>query len=432
MFFKFINGKKFYCDEKGGLTQKDGANVEVPETDTTAVDVESAVDEATKMLSEAMQKAIKAGDDVAVKQIEKATEAVAKFFDAVEEKATTRTSKVAVPAQKAVSFDVEAITKGFEGMKKSGGSVSFEFKDASELAYLAKGTDRSDLTGEVIAPQLDTEITRPALRNTFLENIANVVPINSDAARYTEVTGTTGAPATTAELGTIPQVDRTFQAYSKPVQKIAAISKHSNELLKYGPELVAVLRDMLAIDLNLVVDAQLLSGNGTAPNLQGVLGVAPVLDTTAVGAQVIANANLFDVLRIALTKIAVAGKGKFLPNYIILNPADSEELDLTKATDGTYIMPAFYAANGMLIRGARVIENTGITAGTFLVGDFRYLNVRPNGGVEVEITNSDSDDFQKDIIAIKMRRHLAAYVKTNDNGAFMTGSISAVKGFLAA
>ena len=259
-----------------------------------------------------------------------------------------------------------------------------------------------------------------------------MVPINSDSAKYTEVTGTTGAPATTAELGTIGQVDRTFQAYSKPVQKIAAISKHSNELLKYGPELVAVLKDMLAIDLNLATDAQLLSGNGTAPNLQGVLGVAPVLDVTAVGAQVVANANLFDVLRIAMTKIAVTGKGKFVPNYIVLNPADSEELDLTKASDGTYIMPAFYAANGMLIKGARVIENTGMTAGSFLVGDFRYLHVRTNGGVEVEITNSDSTDFQSDIIAIKMRRHLAAYVKTNDNGAFITGDISDVKGFLAA
>lgn len=430
MLFKFINGKKFYCDEKGVIVQKDGVDQEVPATDTTAVDIESGVDDATKMLSLAMQKAIAEGDKVAIAQIEKASAAVEKFLDAVADKANEKTGKVELPVQKA-SFDVEAVTKGFETMKKSGGAVTFEFKDASELAYLAKGTDRTDLTGEVIAPARDSEITRPALRTTFIEQIANVVPIDSDSAKYTEVTGTTGAPATTAELGTIPQVDRTFVAYSKPVQKIAAISKHSNELLKYGPELVAVLRDMLAIDLNLVVDAQLLSGNGTAPNLQGVLGVAPVLDSAAVGAQAVPNANLFDVIRIACTKIMVSGKGKFVPTHVILNPADSEELDLTKSTTGEYIMPAFYAANGMLIKGARVIENTGITAGTFLVGDFRFLNVRPNGGVEVEITNSDSDDFQKDIIAIKMRRHLAAYVKTNDNAAFITGSISAVKGFLA-
>lgn len=431
MLYKFINGKKFYCDEKGVVLQKDGVDQEVPATDTTAVDVESGVDEVAKMVGAAVTKAVAGAQTATELAVKNATDAVEGLMDAVTKGATARTSKVELPTQKA-SFDAEQVLKDAATLSKREGTVSFEFKDVSELNYLAKGTDRSDLTGTVIEPQIDTEITRPAGRTTFIENIANVVPINSDSAKYTEVTGTTGAPATTAELGTIPQVDRTFQAYSKPVQKIAAISKHSVEILKYGPELVAVIKDMLNIDLNLVADAQLLSGNGTAPNLQGVLGVAPVLDVTAVGGQTVPNANLFDVLRIAMTKIALAGKGKFVPNFIVLNPTDTEELDLTKNANGDYIMPSFVAAGGQVIKGARVVENTGITAGSFLVGDFRYLNVRPYGAVEVDFSTSDSDDFQKDIVAIKMRRYLAAYVKTNDNGAFMTGDISDVKGFLAA
>jgi len=431
MFFKYINGKKFYCNEKGELTKKDGADVEVAADDSAAVDIESGVDEATKMLSEAMQKAIKAGDAVAVAQLEKATDAVTKFFDAVEAKAASRTSKVEIVAEKA-SFDAEQVLKDAASLTKTKGYAAFTFKNAAELDYLAKGTDRTDLTGTVIEPDKDAEISRPALRTTFIENIANVVPTDSDSVKYTEVLGTTGAPATTAEVATIPQVDRTFGVVSVPLQKIAGISKHSNELLKYGPELVAVLKDMLAIDLNLVVDGQLLSGNGTAPNLQGVLGVAEVLDATAIGAQVVANANLFDVLRIAMTKIATAGKGKYMANYIVLNPTDAEELDLTKNANGDYIMPSFVAAGGQTIKGARVIENTGITAGTFLIGDFRYLNIRPNGGVEVDFSNSDSDDFQKGIVAIRMQRYLAAYVKNNDSAAFMTGTIATVKAALAA
>lgn len=401
--------------------------------DDKKVEGEAEVTEVAKMIGEATKKAMEEGDAVTAKSIEKATKSVEDLVDAVVAKAETASKRaVATPVVQA-SFNVEEVETAIKSMvgAQSGKSVSFKIKDARELDYLAKGTDRSDLTGEVIAPEKDTEINRPALRTTFIEQIANVVPINSDSARYTEVTGTTGAPATTAELATIPQVDRTFQAYTKPVQKVASISKHSVEILKYAPELVAVVKEMLAEDMNLVVDAQLLSGNGTAPNLQGVLGVAPILDTTAVGIQIIANANLFDVLRVAMTKIMVAGKGKFVPTHVVLNPIDSEELDLTKDTTGNYILPAFYSANGQAIKGVRIVENTGITAGTFLVGDFRKLHVRPNGGTEIEFSTSDSDDFQKDILAIKMRRFLTAYVKTNDNGAFMTGNISAVKGFLA-
>lgn len=392
---------------------------------------EQTTDEVAKMINTATEKAVKDADARLAAQVEKADKAVDALLESVVEKAKGRTNNVELPTQKA-SFDVESVTKRFEVMQKEAGTAFLTIKSANDLDYLAKSTDRTDLTGVVIEPSIDPEITRTPVRTTFIENIADVVPINSDTAKWTEVTGASGAPASTAELAAIPQKDYTFQAYTQPVQKIAVINKHSNELLKYGPELVAVLKTMLAEDLNIVVDGQLLSGNGTAPNLQGVLGVAETLDATAVGTQRVADANLFDVIRIAVTKIMVAGKGKYVPTHVILNPTNSEELDLTKNADGDYIMPAFYAPNGMLVKGARVIENTGITAGTFLIGDFRHLHVRPNGGTEIEISNSDSDDFQKDLIAIKMRRHLAAYVRNNDSGAFMTGTIATVKAALIA
>lgn len=424
-FYKNVDGKKFYCNEKGELVQKDGVDQEVPESDSTAVDVDSGVDEATKMLSEAMQKAIDEGDKVAVASAEKAMEAVSKFFDSVEEKAKERTPKVEV-GKVETSFDVKEVEEGIAGLAKRAGNVAFKVNSVKELDAIGKSTDRTDLTGVVIEPAKDPGITRAPVRATFIENLADVVETTSDTVKWTEVTGASGAPATTAELAAIPQKDYTFQSYSTPVEKVAVINKHSVELLKYGPELVAAVRSMLQEDLNIVVDGQLLSGNGTAPNLQGVLGVAEELDATAVGSQEIANPNLFDVIRVAATKIMVAGKGKFIPNYVVLNPVDSEALDLTKNADGDYIMPAFYSADGQLIKGARVVENTGITAGTFLIGDFRHLHVRPNGGAEIEISNSDSDDFQKDLIAIKIRRFLASYVRNNDSGAFMFGDISDV------
>jgi HK97 family phage major capsid protein len=240
----------------------------------------------------------------------------------------------------------------------------------------------------------------------------------------------TGAPASTAELATMPEKDFTFQEYKKPVQKITVSNKHSVELLSDGPELVSAIKSMLADDVNIVTDTQLLSGNGTAPQLQGVLGVSTDVNTL-IGAQILVGATHFDVLRITRTKIAVQGKGKFRANYVLLNPVDVEAMDLTKDTTGNYVLPPFYSADGTRVAGAMVIENTAITAGTFLMGDFRKLHVRRKGGVEVEITNSDGTDFVKDIITVKIRRRLVSYVRTNDNGAFMTGTFATIKTNLA-
>lgn len=397
-------------------------NTEVEETTTE----DQTQDEVAKMLGDAMQKAMAEGDKVAAAKLTEAQKNVEAFIDAISEKAKGSTPKVEVKEHTA-SFDADKVKEGIEHLRNGGkGSVTLSIKTKADLDYLAKSTSSADLTGDVMLGDRDPEINRTPVRSVFMEQIADTVPIDADYASWVEVVGSTGAPATTAELATIPQKDYEFQEYRQPVEKIAVINKHSVELLKHGPELVAAIRSMLQEDLNIVVDGQLLAGNGTAPNLQGVLGVATVLNAGAIGAQRVADANLFDVLRIAGTKIASAGNGKYIPNYVVLNPVDTEKFDLTKNSEGDYIMPPFYDAAGRRVSGARIIENTAITAGTFLMGDFRHLHVRPKGGVEIELTNTDGTDFQSDILSIKLRRFMAAYVRNNDSGAFQTGSISGV------
>lgn len=432
MLFKFVKGKKFYCDEKGILIQKDGVDVEVPDTDTTSVDVESGADEATKMLSEAMRKAMASGDAAAVAQIEKTTEAVEKFFDAVAQKAAAKTATVKVATDSKTSFDADEVTKGLtELAKRERNSFSFEIKNKADLEYIGKSTSEgASLTGDVILPDLQPELTRNPVRDVFMEQIADSSETNSSYVSWVEVVTETGAPASTAELATMTEKDFTFQEFKKPIQKIAIANKHSIELLNDGPELVSAIKGWLAEDMNIAVDLQLLSGTGTAPQLQGVLGVATDLNTL-IGAQILVGATHFDVLRICGTKIATLGKGKFRPGHIVLNPIDIEAMDLTKDSTGQYVLPPFYSADAMVIRGAKVIENVGITAGTFLMGDFRKLHVRRRGGVEIEITNADGTDFKADIMTVKLRRRLTSYVRANDNGAFFTGNFATIKTNLA-
>lgn len=402
-------------------------NKEAEEVVTTE---DEATAEVAKMISGAMTKAVEASTKATEEAVEKATEAVEKFLDGVAEKAASKTAKVEVTATKA-SFDTDAVVAGLKDVaNKSGSTVSFEIKSADDLKYLAKSVSKTDLTGDVILPDLQPGMERAPVREVFIEQIADTQDTTSDYVSYVEVVTETGAPATTEELAAIPEKDFTFQEFKKPVQKIAVINKHSVEILQDGPELVSAIKGFLVEDVNIVTDTQLLSGNGTAPNLQGVLGVATDLNTL-IGSQVLAGATHADVLRIGMTKIRNAGKGKFRPTHIVLNPADVEALELTKDLEGRYVIAPFVSADGMRIGGATVIENTAITAGTFLMGDFRKLHVRRRGGVEIEISNSDQDDFQKDIVTFKVRRRLVSYIKTNDNGAFLTGNFATIKTNLA-
>lgn len=407
--------------------------------DETNVDVaaEETTDEVAKMLGKATQKAIETGAKATEAAMVKATNAIDALMETVVESADKARSKVALSGNGIKpSFDVATVKKGLAEIASGDRqSLSFEISEIpaqqkADFAYLAKSTDKADLTGDVIIPDLQPGMERAPVREVFIEQIADTLDTDKDYVSYVEVTGSTGNPATTLELGTIPQKEWTFQEFKKPVQKITVANKHSVEILNDGPELVNAIKGFLAEDMNIVTDDQLLSGNGTAPNLQGVLGVATDLNTL-IGTQILVGATHSDVLRIGVTKIRTTGKGKFRPTHIVLNPVDVEAMELTKDTTGQYVLPPFIAADGSRIAGATVIENVGITAGTFLMGDFRKLHIRRRSGVEIEITNADGNDFLSDIITVKMRRRLVSYVKTNDNGAFLTGTFATIKTNLA-
>jgi HK97 family phage major capsid protein len=428
-----VDEVKFYATKSGELYLKDGEAVAVPEgaeADLTEVDAEDAAVDAVKAF---ITKSMADGKTELAKATKDAEDAVTSMFKTIGDAAKKSTLGLAeLKDSKNVTIKVADVLAGLKALATGNTKAfSFELNTKADLEALTKATGVVDFTGDVVEPTRDPEITRDPVRQPFIEQIANTMNVDQGGLRYVEIVTETGAPATTAELAAIPEKDFEYEAFTAPLKKVAVINKHSVELLEDAPQLANAIQGMITEDLNIVVDDQLLDGDGTGTNLTGILSRATLLDAAAVGAQVLAGANHFDVIRIAMTKIAVAGKGKFIPTHVLLNPVDTETLDLTKDSQGRYVMPAFSAADGTRIKSALVIENVGIPAGEFLVGDFRKLKVGRNGGVRVEFTTSDGTDFAKDIMAIKAVRRLCSYVRTNDAGAFQTGVFATVKAALA-
>jgi hypothetical protein len=78
------------------------------------------------------------------------------------------------------------------------------------------------------------------------------------------------------------------------------------------------------------------SGNGTAPNLNGIRTVATAFAAGTFAATV-DNANQVDVLVVAMNQIKIAEQG--MPDYIFMHPSDVTALKLYKVstTDRRYV-----------------------------------------------------------------------------------------------
>lgn len=430
--FKKLDGVKYLVDSKGVfLKDEAGAKIEADDTATEFVETAPATEvpaEAEIAEAKAYFKTIAtetAGEMMKSLSLpQELAKAMAKEISGMATKKVDVefTKGLNDPKEKAVSITKDAV---IEGLKNAKGKVGADFQFTAKTL-----TELSSLTGELPEEDRQAGITGIAKREPYILDLVQPETTTSALVSWVEINNETGAPATTAELAVFPEKDYTYQVLTTTVVKIAVQSKMSNEVLEDLPQLVSHVQGELYTDLRLTVDEKLLSGTGVA-DLTGILAVAPTLNTTAFSGTVVAP-NFFDVIRIAINNIRVAGKGKFRANAILMNTVDVTALDLTKATNGEYVLPPFTTAEGTVIKGVRVIENDTITAGTFVVADMTRFHVPVRRGISLQVATENSNDFERDMVTVRLSMRLASYIKANENGAFVQGDFSTAIADIAA
>lgn len=389
--------------------------------------VKKAVDEATKGLLKA--------DELAAKLVDAGLsgEEIKKFMDAVEKQGEAIRKMEVAGATRAnarksfgqVVIDALVKNKTLETKINKGEHRVIEIEDFDVTKVAGTMTTANvDAVGDnSIAYELadfERGLTRIQRRSPYLLSIANTSPTTKMYVQWAEQANPDGAAAATAEGNDKAKIDFDWVEKSKKVEKLTAYIKVSVEALDDLDGLKNEIDTELREVLMLKVDADLLSGDGNAPNLLGLLGA----DTAyAAGnfAATVEDANMFDALRTAVAQVVAA---EFMPNYIIMHPNDVAKLDLQKGGDGHYVLPPFKSANGQVISGVQIIENTGYTEGSFTVGDFSKFNIRVRKGFSIDV-GRDGNDFIKNLVTILAEIRLVSYIKANHQAAFVTGTFAA-------
>jgi len=309
---------------------------------------------------------------------------------------------------------IEAIAKG------NARSASFEVKADMTIA--------SDFTGEVIPADRVAGYKFDPTRSTHIRNLIPQGSTSSDVVRFVKESGYSNGAATAAEGATIGQSDFDFTASDANVRKIATYFRISEEMLADTPQLTSYLSARAPEKLLSVEDTQILSGNGSAPNLSGIITDAADFDVSSGGAfyQSVEAANEFDVLIAALNQLALSN---YDADYIMLHPTDFHKILLLKDSNNSYLKDQVYAGLQPAFMGVPVVVNTAITAGTFLCGNFgvgTQLWVRDNVGVE--FFREDGTNVRDGFVTVRVSERIAL---TNYlPNAFVNGTFSTAKAAL--
>jgi HK97 family phage major capsid protein len=242
----------------------------------------------------------------------------------------------------------------------------------------------------------------------------------------------------TAEEGKFAQKDVDWVEKETAVKKVTVYTKVTNEMLEDMDALISEIRTELLEDMRLVIDEQLLSGDGEdATNLSGILDVDGADNLKhAVGwtnilgdTHYVAEAQEYDVLKVGVTQVM---KERFYPTYIILNPVDAAKMELIKDKNGQYVLPPFVTTGGVKVSGINVVENTGMELGKFLIGDFRRAKAFFQRQLTFNIYDQNENDALHDRRTMTATARLAFRIKDIHKKAFVYGDFAAAIAALTA
>lgn len=208
----------------------------------------------------------------------------------------------------------------------------------------------------------------------------------------------------------------TYKEVTETLKKIAGWIKLSMEMAEDASFLVSEINNRLLFQLTMFEEEQLLNGDGTGTNVKGLLLREGVQVATSASA-----ANNMDSIYKAIN--AVFLKTNLRADGIVINPADYEKLRLLKDGNGQYFaggpFTGQYNNGGILqdppIWGLQTIQTTAVDAGTVLIGAGKQgATVYRKGGIRVETSNVDGEDFTHNRFTILAEERLTLAVRRPD------------------
>lgn len=295
---------------------------------------------------------------------------------------------------------IDGITKGgLDGLVNGNSrSAKFEIK-AADMTVAA------NFTGEVIPAQYVPGIKYDPTNPVHVRQLLAQGSTNSEVVRYVRESAYDNGAATRAQGSTLGESDFDLTAYDANVQKIGTYFRISEEMLADTPQLTSYLAARAPEKLLTVEDAQLLYGNGTAPNISGIVTSGSTAFAAGGFADSITAANQFDVLTVAINQLALAN---YRPDYIMVNPTDFHKILLLKSTTNEYLKDQVYMGLQPQFLGVPVVVNTAITAGTYLVGNFglgTQMWVREN--LSLEFFREDGTNVRDGFVTVRLVERIA-------------------------
>lgn len=316
-------------------------------------------------------------------------------------------------------------SKAYHSLKESGALTSPNSRFRSDPVIAMPGLGRF---GAAATDVIQTESGGPAaiVRNyrlpdmvglqqrplTIRDLFANETMPEGDTIEYAAQTGFDNAAAavaqaTTTSNGAKPQSSIAWQLKTARAEWIATWMAATRQALADESQLRSLIDNQGRLMVALEEEDQLVNGDGSSPNISGILDQSGLqtLDVSHLGD----NANL-TAIRTA-RRLVKTGTSRLQPTFVIVNPVDSEEFDLMQDLEGRFRAGDPFATGGGQdsppIWKLQRVESEAVSAGTAIVGARAAATIFDRQPITVLVADQHSDFFVRNLVVILFEERIA-------------------------
>ena len=271
-----------------------------------------------------------------------------------------------------------------------------------------------DINGGLMGPNQIIGAGQPPMN---LRSLLAVSPTTNNAVEYIRETGFVNSSAVAPEGTLKAQSDITFESVTALVRTIAHWLPATRQVIADVPAMRNHIDMRLMYGLSVTEEAQILYGDGTGENIEGIMVNGDVQTYTP-----LAEDTKIDTLRKAMTRTYLSG---FPPTGVVLNPIDWQDIELSKGADGHYIFMS--VNNGAETRMFRipVALSTSMVEGSFLCGAFGLgAQLFDREAANIRISEHHADYFARNMLAILCEERIALTIPRPE--AFVKGTFEPV------
>jgi hypothetical protein len=212
----------------------------------------------------------------------------------------------------------------------------------------------------------------------------------------------------TAAGGLKPQSSIRLEERTARATWIATWMAVTRQALSDITQIRALIDNQGELMLNLAEEDQFLNGDGTAPDLIGLL------DDQNTGLQTLDLSGLGDLANLegvrTARRMARTGVGRIPPTFVIVHPIDSEEFDFLKDNEGRYRAGDPFATGGPdsppIWRLPRV-ESEAMDEGTALVGGRAGATIFDREPLTIRVAEQHADFFIRNLAVVLFEKRIA-------------------------